>query len=212
MNGLHAPFKTFPRTSLRAPAALSFMAAPLPSANLAGVALACTTAVGIAVCAMLGVASLSMWLLSLALTIFVARLARSTLTPFRDASVLGVLSFDVLSTIGLYFIATYQSMYGLSFGPYADDSLYFNQILGNIAPTFQSRLYDAVLSGFYALISPFVGAPDVTHLLPVNWAFGAIAVLLSRILSDDVSGVRLPMRLLFAAVIGNCYFSDTVTR
>jgi hypothetical protein len=152
-----------------------------------------------------------MWLLSLALTIFVARLARSTLTPFRDASVLGVLSFDVLSTIGLYFIATYQSMYGLSFGPYADDSLYFNQILGNIAPTFQSRLYDAVLSGFYALISPFVGAPDVTHLLPVNWAFGAIAVLLSRILSDDVSGVRLPMRLLFAAVIGNCYFSDTVT-
>src|ERR1035437_2443855 len=177
MNGLHAPVKTFQWTSLRAPAALSFMAPSLPSANLTGVTLACTTAVGIAVCAMLGVASLSMWLISLALTMFVARLAHSSLTPFRDASVLGILSFDVLSTIGLYFIATYQSMYGLSFGPYADDSFYFNQIVDNIAPAFQYRLYEAVLSGFYALISSFVRAPNVTHLLPVNWAFGAIAVL-----------------------------------
>src|ERR1039458_5617007 len=123
MNGLNAPFKTFRRPSLRAPVALSFIVPSLPSANIAGVALACTTAVAIAVCAMLGVASLSMWLLSLALTMCVAGLARSTHTPFRDASVLGVLSFDVLSIIGLYFIATYQSMYGLSFGPYADDSL-----------------------------------------------------------------------------------------
>jgi hypothetical protein len=211
MNGLHAPYNAWRRTSLRAPAAPSFVAPLLPSANLAEVAIACTIAVGMVVGAMLGVASVSMWLVSLTLTMLAARLAHTRHTPLRDASVLCVLSFDVLSIIGLYFIATYRSIYGLSFGPYADDSLYFNEIVGNLPSTFQSALYDAILRGFYALVSPFVRAPDVTHLLPVNWAFGAIAVLLSRVLSDEVSGVRLPMPLLFAAVIGNWSFSDTVT-
>ena len=130
-----------------------------------------------------------------------------------DIPKLSVLAYMVFSVIGLAVVINNRMNYGIDFGPSLDDSWYFAKSLSvahGMLPA-GSGPYDLATGSFAWCLSFAIGEPQVIDLLPLNWAFGALCVGLSSQLAFLVTGRRCSTALLFAAVVGNSVFSDSVT-
>lgn len=88
------------------------------------------------------------------------------------------LSYLILSFWGIAAAASYYVSYGETFGPYFDDTFYFDNISsvfsGVIDP--ESTLYEIIVGIVYL---PFSSLTDITHLclLPFNWFISSLVVV-----------------------------------
>lgn len=155
--------------------------------------------------------SLVPWVMCFLLTGCLSGLMRRITKTRINLIEFGLLSYLSLSVIGLGVIQTYRAMYGLDFAPFADDSRYFSGIVmileGHSVP---ATGYEYFMSGWYWVVSGFVGSPGNLDLLPMNWMLGALVACLSYQLAYQVVGRICPAWLVFLALIGNSVFSDTI--
>lgn len=124
-----------------------------------------------------------------------------------------ILSYLIISLVGLLFVINYYSLYGFTFGPYWDDSMYFYNIadLATGETLYKTpTLYEISLVPWYKFVSLF--KTDITSLdiLPVNWIFSSLVVTLSLMLTRLVVKQRFKLLLPFLAIIGNSIFLDSV--
>ena len=157
--------------------------------------------------------SLIPWVMSGCIVVFACLLARRVLRTSLDLLTVGILAYLFLSIVGLILINIYRRMYQLDFGPYGDDSRYYNNIsdIANAVKFTGFTGYEFLMALWYQLVALFVGTPGNLDLLPFNWAFGALVTVFSYQLAYEVGGYRLPIWLLLVALVGNAIFSDTVT-
>ena len=121
-------------------------------------------------------------------------------------------AFAVLSTIGLVLVACYRSLYGLDFAPYGDDSYYFLQIhaLARGEPVEAFTLYERAMAWWLPVLRLTDDRLGVLHLLPTNWAIGALAAALALELAEAVRPGHGGGILCLLAVLGHCVFTESV--
>jgi len=131
---------------------------------------------------------------------------------------LSLLCYSLLCVVGLLHVCVYRFTYDSDFGPYGDDSRYFEKMLALVnGYEYESPLsyiftvtpYQYVLAAVYLGLS-LVGKPELLDLLPINWAAGAICVGLSYLLACQLTGRRCSAALTVAALMGSAVFVDSV--
>lgn len=159
-----------------------------------------------------GARLLTSWVLSLFLLLLVCpalqAIARSPMNNWR----LALVSYSVLTVVGVLLLANYRALYAMDFAPHGDDSEYYLYI-SRLADNLQTRpltLYEHVMAYWYSLLSVLIGEPRSSDLLPLNWAFGAIVVVLALDLADQLLGGKCPRVFASLAIIGNSIFLATV--
>ena len=162
----------------------------------------------------LGQAStLPIWAATGIVSIFILRRVKIFKSKEIDLIRVAIIAYMILSLIGLLVIVNYISLYGLTFGPYSDDSFYLEQIknissgyLPEKAPT----LYEYFMAIWYSLIGIFYTDITNVHLLPINWAIGSIVVALAIKLAMHYSESTFPLSLTIIALLGNSVFTDSI--
>lgn len=156
-----------------------------------------------------GLAYWSFWLL---ISLLVTELARRLLSTPLALVRFSVLSYLVLTIMGLTLVLIYRSLYGADFAPWSDDSYYYRIICriaeGQHEPS--ATFYEYIMSVWYLLVKTGKAEPVLLDLLPMNWATGAMVMVLSYALSYEVTKIRCPLFLLCVTLFGNSTLTNTV--
>jgi hypothetical protein len=126
-----------------------------------------------------------------------------------------ILSYLLLSLIGLIITFDNYKNSGVYFGFAGDDTRYFEkaaQLLSGTVPE-EAGAYPIILCIYGQFVKLFTGQSYVlTDLLPLNWVFGAWTVVISGLLANFFSKNKCPFFILLITVILNFKFMDSVTR
>lgn len=124
-------------------------------------------------------------------------------------------SFCLYSLIGTVNYCSYLYFCGFTFAPYHDDNYYWKNIItivnGDDLGNNNATLYEYVIA---YLIKPFSALPiEHYHLLPINWALGALVVVLSVKFAEkvlpDVSG-KARWLSAFLLLLNSSFIDGTV--
>lgn len=126
-----------------------------------------------------------------------------------------LLVYGILATVGLVYIAINRHAYGLDFSHTYDDIKFWDRITGLASGenVLETTLFDHVMSWYYTLMSWIHGQPpQLLDLLPISWAFAALAVFAAHILATVVTKRDISVILTLAAVLGNCIFMHSAVQ
>lgn len=137
----------------------------------------------------------------------IARLLHMTL----PLGTVAVISYTWLSVVGAVCCTIYRQQYGVTFGPYGDDSYYFFQALRIVSGVSgKATLYEHLLANITHLVSLFTDEPTVIHLLLFNWLLGSVAAVLSYAFASHFSTRPLSVPLFSLVFLANATMVDTL--
>ena len=152
------------------------------------------------------------WSFWFVMSVLMAKLAQRLLSTPLSLVRFGILSYLVLTIMGLMLVLIYRSLYNADFAPWGDDSYYFGNILrvagGEITPN--ATLYEYIVSVWYLAVEMTKPEPVLLDILPMNWAIGAMIMVLSYALSYEVTKFRCSLFLASVTLLGNCTLANTV--
>jgi hypothetical protein len=131
------------------------------------------------------------------------------------SSNLFLISYLLTSLLGFLIVLDNQLNFGVPFGYARDDQMFFEAVCdlrsGHTLSEF--GLYEAGLATWSFLVRPFdpVGL-NLTDLLPINWLFTALCVVVLNDIAVLVSRQAFPAWLTVAALLGNMRFADSNIR
>ena len=135
---------------------------------------------------------------------------RTTRSPYS----LGFLTttfYLAFGLISLFYATCYFNNYASYFGPWSDDTFYFENSLDFLdGNSDRFTLFEIVLGGLHRVIYSIGGTPSLMQLLPLNWMCGALIVSLSIQLSYDVTATKQNPVFLGLLLIGISIFTDSV--
>lgn len=125
-----------------------------------------------------------------------------------------VISYAVISLVGSILLLNYHTLYNSYFGPYGDDSAYFYTIKSLAEGGVPYKIptsYELTLVPWYKLVTLLVGDPSMPSILPINWLFASIVIVLSVILMRVVVGGLRSILVPILSIMGNSIFLDSVS-
>lgn len=126
-----------------------------------------------------------------------------------------ILSYLLISLLGLIITFDNYENFGIYFGYAADDTRFYekaDQLLRGTVPE-ETGAYPIILSCYGQFVKLFTGHSYVlTDFLPLNWVFSAWTVVISGLLANFFSKKKCPFFILLIAVILNFKFMDSATR
>lgn len=133
---------------------------------------------------------------------------------FKDSIDIAFFSYLFISLIGILYITNYSIAYHSTFGPYFDDSYYYNNAL-NISKlkisSLNITLYELLLA-IPIFIIRLVSAYTLEHidLIPLNWGIAALSVVLTCNLSKKIVSQNITILSIFSLLL-NHNFIDSVS-
>ncbi len=133
---------------------------------------------------------------------------------FKEFKRTGILLYLFFSLIGLSFSYSYQLSYSNSFGPYFDDSFYFNNakylselVFTAAAPT----LFEVVLAVFFYIFEGVFNLKlDHLDLIPINFILSSLSMLLVLKMLRFLNGANYIIGgMLLYVVLFNFNFLDS---
>ena len=146
--------------------------------------------------------------------LYVLSKALGNFNVFQDTIVANAwISYLVLSLIGLILIVNYRFLYGMDFGPYRDDSFYFDQILRMLnkeATLKVPSLFEYTMLIWYKAASVLKTSPKIIDVIPIVWAIGGLVCALGVSIAKRVSQSDYPTWILLLSLLGNSILTDSV--
>lgn len=154
------------------------------------------------------------WNMYLLLGVLIARHFDASKTQ-NDYTVIYILSYLLISLIGMVITVDNAQNFGVFFGFASDDSRYFDSI---IALTHGEVLDNIGLFSFIYAANAFIveafvpGELILPDLLPFNWMVYSLCVVLVSKISYNLTQKKCPLILLLAASSGNMMLTDSSAR
>lgn len=148
---------------------------------------------------------------------FVALWRRFSNVPENFGEIV-LLSYHIISFLGLLVVFIYQVQYGVPFSPYWDDSYYFENAFDyafakvDYARTLRLSPFEYLLA-FMMDGMNFLGIdePQLVYLLPMNWCLGALSVGLAAQLAYLLQqGREVRTSIVLLLVLGESVLTLTV--